>query len=139
MVNLKALRQLADALGGLELDVNKPLRYRDKSQGLSINIQAGTQRLNGEQLEGFLRFRHDEEGDLGRMRRQRQAVEALRSQLSDPTVVLRLPQLLAVASEHLDTNLNPLQLGAAQRLFGQLMGESRQLQGVEVGVQVLAG
>ena len=129
VVNLKALRQLADALGGLEMEVNKPLRYRDRSQGLSINIPAGTQRLNGEQLEGFLRFRHDEEGDLGRMRRQKQAVEALRSQLSDPTVVLRLPQLLAVASEHLDTNLNPLQLaGLAHQLAKQPLSSS-QLQG----------
>ena len=129
VVNLKALRQLGDALGGLELEVQRPLRYRDTSQHLVINIPAGRQRLNGEQLEGFLRFRHDAEGDLGRMHRQRQALEALRRQLSQPAVVLRLPQLLQLASDNLNTNLNPLQLaGLAHQLANQPLSSS-QLQG----------
>lgn len=126
VVKLDGLQRIAEALGGLELDVAKPLHYRDRSQGLSIDIPAGRQRLNGEQLEGFLRFRHDGEGDLGRMRRQRQALEALKRKLTTPEGIARLPQLLHAASTSVETNLSIIQLASlAQLLASQPLSGSR--------------
>ena len=126
IVNLGALRRIGDALGGLEIDVAKPLRYNDYTQGLHIDIPAGRQRLNGNQLEGFLRFRHDAEGDLGRMRRQRQALQALKRKLTSPAGIARLPQLLHAASGSIETNLNLIQLtGLAHMLVSQPLSGSR--------------
>jgi len=67
VINLDAVQRLADALGGVEVDVPKRMYYVDNSQGLYIDLYPGRQLLKGIELEGFLRFRHDELGDIGRM------------------------------------------------------------------------
>jgi LCP family protein required for cell wall assembly len=126
LINLATLRQLGDAVGGLDINVPKPLYYNDNSQGLHIDLPAGPQRLSGEQLEGFLRFRHDEDGDLGRMDRQRLAVAALMRRLGQPDLLPRLPALLAATGGKLATDLNPVQLAAlASAVAGRELVPSR--------------
>ena len=53
LVNLNGIRTLSDLVGGVEVDVPKRLYYRDRSQGLLIDLQPGPQVLQGEDLEGF--------------------------------------------------------------------------------------
>ena len=53
-VNLRAVEHLADALGGVEVDVPKRMYYVDNAQNLYIDLYPGRQVLKGEQLEGFL-------------------------------------------------------------------------------------
>ena len=126
LINLATLKQLGDAVGGLDINVSKPLYYNDNSQGLHIDLPAGPQRLSGEQLEGFLRFRHDEDGDLGRMDRQRLAVAALMRRLGQPDLLPRLPALLAATGGKLATDLNPVQLAAlASAVAGRELVPSR--------------
>jgi LCP family protein required for cell wall assembly len=126
LINLATLRQLSDAVGGIEINVPRPLYYNDNSQGLQIDLPAGPQRLSGEQLEGFLRFRHDEEGDLGRMDRQRLAVAALMRRLGQPDLLPRLPALLAATGGKLSTDLNPVQLATlASAVAGRELVPSR--------------
>ena len=125
VLNLKTLRELGDALGGLEMTVPKRMRYSDRSQNLEIDLLAGHQRLRGRALEGYLRFRHDGEGDLGRMRRQRQAVDALMGQLATAEAMAKLPQLLRIANNNIKTNLNLFQLASlAKVVAGQQLSAS---------------
>ena len=77
LVNLAVIRRLGDALGGLEVNVPKRMWYHDNTQGLHIDLQPGRQVLKGRDLEGFLRFRHDEMGDIGRLDRQPLVLKAL--------------------------------------------------------------
>lgn len=56
IVNLAALRHLADLVGGIEVTVPKRLYYVDNSQGLMIDLQPGRQTLKGRQLEGIPAF-----------------------------------------------------------------------------------
>ncbi len=53
IVNLSGIRRMADALGGIEVDVPKRMYYVDNSQGLYIDLQPGVQTLKGRELEGF--------------------------------------------------------------------------------------
>ena len=125
VLNLKTLRELGDALGGLEMTVAKRMRYSDRSQNLEIDLLPGHQRLRGRALEGYLRFRNDGEGDLGRMRRQRQAVDALMGQLATAEAMAKLPQLLHIANSNIKTNLNLFQLASlAKVLSGQQLSAS---------------
>jgi len=125
VLNLETLRELGDALGGLEMTVAKRMRYSDRSQNLEIDLLPGHQRLRGRALEGYLRFRHDGEGDLGRMRRQREAVGALMRQLATPEAMTKLPQLLQIANDNIKTNLNLFQLASlAKVLAGQQLSAS---------------
>jgi LCP family protein required for cell wall assembly len=114
-VNLDAVVHVADALGGVEIDVPKRMYYVDNSQGLYIDLYPGPQVLQGKELEGFLRFRHDEMGDLGRMERQRQAINQVFRKLAQPGALAQLPRLLQIAGEDIHTDLSPIELS-------QLMG-----------------
>ena len=53
-------------------------------RGLLIDLQPGPQVLQGEDLEGFLRWRHDEEGDLGRLARQQLVLRSLFGSMTRP-------------------------------------------------------
>uniref|UniRef100_UPI0040491906 LCP family protein n=1 Tax=Cyanobium sp. TaxID=2164130 RepID=UPI0040491906 len=96
-IDLQAVKRLGDAIGGVDVDVPKRMYYVDNSQGLYIDLYPGPQRLKGEQLEGFLRFRHDETGDLGRMARQKLVLEKVFKKLAQPSTLAQLPGLLKVA------------------------------------------
>lgn len=109
-LNLDAVAKVADALGGVEVDVPKRMVYVDNAQGLYIDLYPGRQVLRGEALEGFLRFRHDEMGDLGRMERQRLVMAKVFSKLADPATLTRLPQLLQIAGNDVLTDLSPLEM-----------------------------
>lgn len=129
VVNLASIRRMADQLGGIEVDVPKRMFYTDRSQGLFIDLQPGPQTLRGRDLEGFLRFRHDETGDLGRMERQQLALKALFRKLAEPQNVVRLPALLLANSKDLRTDLGPMELGGLITSMGGTTLKAQRLDG----------
>ena len=112
VINLGAVQRLADALGGVEVDVPKRMYYVDNSQGLYIDLYPGRQLLKGETLEGFLRFRHDELGDIGRMERQKLVLSEVFKKLANPVMATRLPELMRIAGKDVLTDLSPVDMGA---------------------------
>ena len=129
IVNLSAIRRVADALGGIEVDVPKRMAYVDNSQGLTIDLHPGPQTLKGRDLEGFLRFRHDEMGDIGRLERQRMALQALFRKITSPLGMVRLPSLLLSTGDDIKTDLGPMELGGLVTAMGGTKLETRQLGG----------
>ncbi len=109
-LNLNAVAKVADALGGVEINVPKRMYYIDNAQGLYIDLQPGPQTLKGKELEGFLRFRHDELGDLGRMERQRLVLAKVFEKLAQPSTFTSLPALLKIAGDDVITDLSPIEL-----------------------------
>ena len=110
-VNMRAVEHLADAIDGVEIDVHKRMYYVDNAQNLYIDLYPGLQVLKGEQLEGFLRFRNDEMGDLGRMERQKLVLAQVFRKLAKPSTLAQLPELLKVAGEDIKTDLSPVEMG----------------------------
>lgn len=111
-VNVGGVQKLVDALGGVTVYVPKDMKYQDDSQHLYINLKKGRQHLNGEQTLQLLRFRHDKDGDIGRIERQQMVMRALMEQSLNPTTVTRFPQILNVIQSNLDTNLSVEELVA---------------------------
>lgn len=104
-VSTEAFRELVDLLGGVEVYVPQEMQYTDNTQDLHIDLEQGWQTLNGEQAEGFARFRADGNGDIGRVQRQQTLIHALRERLTSPSVLPRLPQAIELMQEYVDTNL----------------------------------
>ena len=129
LVNLQAVQRLANALGGVEVDVPKRMYYVDNAQGLYIDLYPGRQVLKGEQLEGFLRFRHDEMGDLGRMERQKLVLAEVFRKLAQPTTLARLPELLKIAGDDVKTDLSPVEMGQLVTAMASTKLTTRQLPG----------
>ena len=115
-VDTKALRDLVDAIGGVEFDVPINMDYDDVTQALHIHVKKGLQVLNGEQAEGVVRFRHNNDytsypasygdNDLGRMRTQREFLKILLKQLMKPANITKINNLMKIAQEEVETNID---------------------------------
>jgi len=104
-INVLGVGKLINALGGIIVNVPKDMKYQDNSQHLYINLKAGRQHLNGNQALQLLRYRRDALGDIGRIQRQQIVMRALIEQSLNPVTLTRLPQILNVIKENIDTNL----------------------------------
>ncbi|MEO0886632.1 MAG: LCP family protein [Cyanobacteria bacterium J06648_10] len=131
-INVQGVEKLIDALGGVKVNVPKDMKYQDDSQHLYINLKAGEQRLDGDKALQFLRFRYDDNGDIGRVQRQQQFMRALTEQALNPTTISRLPKILSVIQSHVDTNLSVEELVA-------LVGYSSQRDRSDVQMLMLPG
>lgn len=108
----KSFARLVDAIGGVEIDVEKDMRYTDNWAGLHINLKKGLQVLDGDQAEGYIRFRHDALGDIGRVERQQKVLLAIAAKLRSPAMLVRTPQLIRAFTENTQTNLTLKELMA---------------------------
>ena len=97
---------MIDTLGGLPIYVEKSMKYDDNTAKLHINLKQGNHILSGKETEGYLRFRHDSYGDIGRIRRQQWFFNALLDRLKDPTVIVKLPELLRIMPDYIQTDLS---------------------------------
>ncbi len=68
-INYKSFPRIIDMLGGVDINVEKKLYYTDYSGKLFINIPKGRQHMDGKTALGYVRFRHDPLGDIGRVQR----------------------------------------------------------------------
>lgn len=71
-VDYLAVKEIVDAIGGVEIDVPRNMYYKDvvAKPPLIINIKKGQQTLDGDKSIEYLRFRSYPEGDLGRIEAQ---------------------------------------------------------------------
>lgn len=111
-INVQGVEALIEALGGVTVHVPRDMKYQDDSQHLYINLKAGRQHLNGDQTLQLLRYRYDENGDIGRIQRQQMVMRALMEQALNPATVARFPKILSVVQSHIDTNLTVEELVA---------------------------
>lgn len=99
--------KLVDLVGGVDLFVGKPMKYKDRRGNLDINIPAGKQHMNGETALKYVRFRKDALGDIGRVQRQQQFLKALLYKLYEPENLLRFTTLAREISNTLITDMDP--------------------------------
>ncbi|AFY74653.1 transcriptional attenuator, LytR family [Synechococcus sp. PCC 7502] len=109
-VNVEGFGQLIDALGGIEIYVPKRMKYQDDSQHLYINLNQGQQLLDGTKAIQYMRYRHDELGDIGRVQRQQAFFRALIAQKLKLETITRIPDILTVIKQNLDTNMSVQEL-----------------------------
>ncbi len=105
-ISTNAFKEIVDVVGGVEVFVPKRMYYVDQTQKLKIDLQPGLQTLTGQQAEGFVRFRKDNLGDIGRTQRQQMLLKALQRKFENPLMIARLPQIFSVLQKHIDSNLS---------------------------------
>ncbi len=106
VVHDEAVKQIVDTIGGINLYVEKPMRYNDWAGKLRINLNKGENHLNGSQAVGYLRFRQDEMGDIGRTQRQQWFLRAFVNKLKDPKTVIIIPDIISVAKKYVKTDMS---------------------------------
>lgn len=128
-LNLKGVETIIDELGGLSLTVEKELKYEDFAAGLSIDVSEGNQTLTGKQAIQYLRFRQDSEGDLGRIRRQQNFLQATAGKMGIVGGLVEFPSLLMKLNDSFSTDMSAKEImGLSSRfLFAYKHGK------VEIG------
>ena len=105
-LNLDGVVRFIDRLGGVELDVERDMFYEDRAAGLTIDFKKGRQTLSGSDVVKYIRFRHDREGDIGRIRRQQSLVKAVSGQVIRPGSILNVPLWVRTVRESVRTDLS---------------------------------
>jgi len=104
-LDLEAFKAITNALGGVYMDVDR--HYLNETQSWEhINLQAGYQLLNGADTLDYVRFRHDDNIDFGRMARQQQFITAVREQALGWNLTFKIPSLIKALFSNLDTDLS---------------------------------
>jgi polyisoprenyl-teichoic acid--peptidoglycan teichoic acid transferase len=106
VLNLHGLVELVDELGGITLEIPKRMRYMDWTAKLKIDLDPGYHTLTGNQAMGFVRFRHDALGDIGRVQRQQIFVRAVLDKAIKPESWSHLPKLIEIADRYIKTDMN---------------------------------
>lgn len=82
-LDLDAVSDMVDHIGGVDIDIPADMDYDDPEQNLSIHFKAGKQKLNGVQAVEFLRYRSGYvTGDLGRIDAQKIFLNAFADKLA---------------------------------------------------------
>ncbi len=122
VINSAGLAELVNALGGVSINVPKRMDYDDRAQDLHIHLRPGDQRLNGEQAVGFVRYRSDGLGDLGRVQRQQAFVQAVAQKSMSLGTAARFGAVRKAMGKAVETDLSTRQVLA---LANCLRGMSR--------------
>jgi LCP family protein required for cell wall assembly len=103
LVDFKSFESLIDILApnGVEMEVEK-----DMSAFIDVSLTKGVHRLNGQELLGYARFRHDEEGDFGRVARQQKVIDALKDEMLNPANLANLPKFIGASQGYITTDLS---------------------------------
>lgn len=117
-VDTIAFREFIDALGGIDVVIERNMYYDDPTQDLHIYFEASKepQHLNGKEAEGFVRWRKNNdgsglvEGDIGRIKEQQKFFKTLLAKIQSPSIIPKLPNVLSVFPKYIETNLSALNI-----------------------------
>lgn len=106
LIHDEAVEKVVDALGGVPIYVEKRMLYHDYAGKLHIDLEKGNTVLNGNQAVGYLRYRKDGLGDIGRTHRQQWFMKSLFDRLRSPQVITKLPEVINVANTYIKTDMS---------------------------------
>ena len=122
-VDRKGVEKMIDAIGGVEIDVEKRMYYEDPwddDGGLVIDLEPGLQTLDGEEAVQYVRYR-DKEGDIGRARRQQKFLAAAMDSVASPFTLVRLPRIAYACASGIETDMP---MSEMVRLFPSVIAAS---------------
>ena len=112
IINTKSFVKIIDAIGGIDIDVEKRMYYEDPwddDGGLYIDLYPGMQHMDGKTAVTYVRYR-DSEGDIGRIHRQQKFMEACMDKIVSPDIITRIPAVVREIVDAIDTDMTFRQL-----------------------------
>ena len=104
IVDFEGFEKIIDAMGGVTIDV-EPGVFPEK-----WHMGEGPRRFNGHKALQYARYRGTPRADLDRIDHQQELLSALRKKALQWNTVTKLPGIIKVANENVDTDLGLLQV-----------------------------
>jgi LCP family protein required for cell wall assembly len=117
LLDFQSFAKIIDAMGGITIDVPEKMYLPEEG----IDLEAGKQKLNGHDALAFVRWRGDGNGDLGRIERQKQFLDAL-MQKARHLMPWQAARTFYVLTQEVDTNMPKSDM---VRLAGKYIGMSK--------------
>jgi LCP family protein required for cell wall assembly len=110
VINFDGLRQLVDAVGGLTINVDMDMKYRDNADGTNIDLKKGLQELDGKQVLDFVRYRKSNGGtepssDIERNGRQQQVLSKLLDKLASFKGMAQWDDVIDIVGDNVRTDI----------------------------------
>ena len=100
-INFEGFKEIVDTLGGIEINAKK-----DFINDGNIYAKKGENILMGDDLLEYVRFRHDIEGDFGRIKRQQEVLLSFASSILKPDNIIKLPKTALLIAKNSDSDMN---------------------------------
>ena len=105
LVNFQSFARIIDAMGGIKMNVPQKMYLPEEG----IDLEAGEQKLKGDDALAFVRWRGDGLGDIGRMERQSQFMQAVMDKMRHLPPWRILPTIWAISHE-IETDMSMFDL-----------------------------
>ncbi len=106
IMEIEGLVKVIDLIGGIEIFIEKPMKYIDNAANLYIELPKGIIKCDGLKAMEFIRFRADERGDIGRIERQFEfMINLVRKAIIERNILTNI-KLLKILLKYIDTNIN---------------------------------
>ena len=105
VVDFQGFKDLVDVIGGVDINVEKRMYYYDPYDGFEIDLRPGLQHMDGKTAMQYVRYR-DEDGDIGRIRRQQKFIMALYKQIASKNIITKMPGVSKQIMSMIKTNLS---------------------------------
>ena len=110
-LDLEGFRAVVDTIGGVEMNIDRALKYSDPEQDLYIDLPSGKQTLNGKQAEMLVRYRSGYiRGDLDRLDIQKKFLAAFFLQLKEKINPFSIYGIASSVLPYLKTNISASEL-----------------------------
>lgn len=103
-VGFESFIEVVDAIGGVDINIEKPMHYDDNWGNLHIHFNPGMNHLNGQDALRYVRFRKDAMADLGRIKRQQEFIKAVVKKIMSPSSIVKLPSIIEKAFKYIKTD-----------------------------------
>lgn len=103
-INFKGLRDVVDALGGVELPITKDIVNKDKDHE-KFTIKANQPIYNGKDTLNYVRYRED--SDFNRTKRHQIFLNAMINRVLKLDQVSKVPELMDIAGANFKTDIMP--------------------------------
>ncbi|HEY5523956.1 MAG TPA: LCP family protein, partial [Clostridium sp.] len=112
-IDYAAFRGFIDAIGGIEMTIQRDMIYDDDTQNLHINFKKGTTvQLDGKKAEEYFRWRKNNDGsglangDLDRINNQHEFLQKVVDKCKNPSIIFKFSKILNSVAENMDTNMS---------------------------------
>ncbi len=105
VVDFQGFKDLVDVIGGVDINVEKRMYYYDPYANFEIDLRPGMQHMDGKTAMQYVRYR-DEEGDIGRIRRQQKFIMALYKQIASKNIIAKMPGVSKQIMSMIKTDLS---------------------------------
>ena len=109
-VNLSAVKEIVDSVGGIEIDVPMDMEYDDPHKNLHIKLKQGRHTLNGDAVCGLLQFRRSNngtgypQGDMTRIEVGQQVISEFIEQKLNKEFIDKSPDIFKILADNMETN-----------------------------------